>query len=162
MPSATTKRGFAYPGVCSSPRGGMIRHGMNEEIDMPDVLAEVRSGWVAGRGPQFLEAVHAAIVEALHTPPDDKVLRLVEHPPQHFAIPGSAGERFTHIEITMFAGRTLATKRTLYQAIVRNLERFGVPPKDVKIILIEVSAESVGMRGGIAACDLDIGYEIFV
>jgi hypothetical protein len=142
----------------------MIRHGtkLPEEIDMPDVLAEVRSGWVAGRGPQFLDAVHAAIVEALHTPQDDKVLRLVEHPPQHFAIPGSAGERFTHIEITMFAGRTLPTKRALYQAIVRNLEFFGVPPKDVKIILIEVSAESVGMRGGIAACDLDIGYEITV
>jgi hypothetical protein len=62
----------------------------------------------------------------------------------------------------MFAGRTVVTKRALYKAIVRNLERFGVPPKDVKIILIEVAAESVGMRGGIAACDLDIGYEIRV
>jgi phenylpyruvate tautomerase PptA (4-oxalocrotonate tautomerase family) len=132
------------------------------ETDMPDVLAEVRKGWVASRGVQFLDAIHAAIVETLHTPEDDKVLRLVEHPPEHFAIPGSAGERFTHIEITMFAGRTLATKRTLYHAIVRNLERFGVPPKDVKIILIEVSPESVGMRGGVAACDLDIGYEIRV
>jgi hypothetical protein len=129
---------------------------------MPDVLAEVRKGWIASRGSQFLDAIHAAIVEALHTPEGDKVLRLVEHPPEQFAIPGSAGERFTHIEITMFAGRTLATKRALYKAIVRNLESFGVPPKDVKIILIEISAESVGMRGGIAACDLDIGYEIRV
>ena len=129
---------------------------------MPDVLAEVRKGWVASRGVQFLDAIHAAIVETLHTPEDDKVLRLVEHPPEHFAIPGSAGERYTHIEITMFAGRTLETKRALYQAIVRNLERFGVPAKDVKIILIEVAAESVGMRGGVAACDLDIGYEIRV
>jgi hypothetical protein len=132
------------------------------ETDMPDVLAEVRKGWVASRGVQFLDAIHAAIVETLHTPEDDKVLRLVEHPPEHFAIPGSAGERYTHIEITMFAGRTLVTKRALYQAIVRNLERFGVPAKDVKIILIEVAAESVGMRGGVAACDLDIGYEIRV
>jgi hypothetical protein len=132
------------------------------ETDMPDVLAEVRKGWVASRGVQFLDAIHAAIVETLHSTEDDKVLRLVEHPPEHFAIPGSAGERFTHIEITMFAGRTLVTKRTLYHAIVRNLERFGVPPKDVKIILIEVAAESVGMRGGVAACDLDIGYEIKV
>jgi hypothetical protein len=132
------------------------------ETDMPDVLAEVRKGWVASRGVQFLDAIHAAIVETLHTPEDDKVLRLVEHPPEHFAIPGSAGERYTHIEITMFAGRTLETKRALYQAIVRNLERFGVPAKDVKIILIEVAAESVGMRGGVAACDLDIGYEIRV
>ena len=127
---------------------------------MPDVLAEVRSGWLIGRGSQFLGAIHAAIVEVLHTPEDDKVLRLVEHPPEHFAIPGAAGERYTHIEITMFAGRILATKRALYRAIVRNLEPFAVPPADVKIILIEVSAESVGMRGGVAACDLDIGYEI--
>jgi phenylpyruvate tautomerase PptA (4-oxalocrotonate tautomerase family) len=127
---------------------------------MPDVLAEVRRGWLAGRGTPFLDAIHAAIVETLHTPDDDKVLRLVEHPPEHFAIPGAADGRYTHIEITLFAGRTLATKRALYKAIVRNIESFGVPPQDVKIILIEVSAESVGMRGGLAACDLDIGYEI--
>jgi hypothetical protein len=37
-----------------------------------------------------------------------------------------------------------------------------VPANDVKIILIEVSPESVGMRGGVAACDLEIGYEIRV
>jgi hypothetical protein len=133
-----------------------------EEIDIPDVLAEVRSGWVGSRGSQFLDAIHAAIVEVLRTPEDDKVLRLAEHQPEHFAIPGSAGERFTHIEITMFAGRTLATKRALYRAIVNNLEPFGVPSNDVKIILIEVAAENVGMRGGVAACDLDIGYEIRV
>jgi hypothetical protein len=132
------------------------------EIDMPDVLAEVRKGWIADGGPRLLDAIHAGIVEALRTPEDDKVLRLVQHPPEDFAIPGSAGERYTHIEITMFAGRTLAAKRALYRAIVRNLERFGVPPDDVKIILIEVSPESVGMRGGTAACDLDIGYEIKV
>ena len=53
---------------------------------MPDVLAEVRRGWLAGRGSQFLDAIHAGIAEALHTPEDDKVLRLVEHPPEHFAI----------------------------------------------------------------------------
>ena len=129
---------------------------------MPDVLAEVRRGWLAGRASQFLDAIHAGIAEALHTPEDDKVLRLVEHPPEHFAIPGSAGEWYTHIEIALFAGRTLAARRALYKAIVRNLEPFGVPPQDVKIILIEVSAESVGMRGGIAACDLDIGYAIKV
>jgi hypothetical protein len=129
---------------------------------MPDVLAEVRSGWVASRGSQFLDAIHAAVAEALHTPEDDKVLRLVEHPPEHFAIPRSASERYTHIEITMFAGRTLAAKRALYKAIVRNLEPFGVPANDVKIILIEVSPGSVGMRGGVAASDLEIGYEIRV
>src|SRR5215469_16031389 len=125
---------------------------------MPDVLAEVRKGWIGENAPAFLDAVHAGIVEALHTPEDDKVLRLVEHSPSNFAIPRANGERYTHIEITMFAGRTLAAKRALYQAVVRNLKQFGVPPTDVKIILIEVTPESVGFRGGQAAADLDIGY----
>ena len=112
--------------------------------------------------PGLAEQLYAGIVEALHTPEDDKILRLVEHPPSHFTIPRLAGERYTHIEITMFEGRTLATKRALYQAIVGNLEPFGVPPADVKIILIEVTPESVGFRGGRAAADLDIGYAIEV
>ncbi len=129
---------------------------------MPDVLAEVRQGWIQARATPFLGAIHAAIVEALQTPEHDKVLRLVERPPTHFAIPASAGERYTHIEITLFAGRTLAAKRALYKAIVRHLEPFGVPANDIKVILIEVSPESVGMRGGLAASDLDIGYEIRV
>lgn len=129
---------------------------------MPDVLAEVRSGWLAGEGSRFLDAIQTAIADTLGAPKDDKILRLIEHSPSHFAIPASAGDKFTHIEITMFAGRTLATKRSLYQAITGNLEPFGVPANDIKIILIEVSPENVGMRGGIAACDLDIGYEIQV
>jgi len=56
----------------------------------------------------------------------------------------------------------LDLKRALYSAIVKNLEPFGVPPNDVKIILLEVSPSDVGMRGGRAACDLDLGYEIAI
>lgn len=127
---------------------------------MPDVLVEVRRGWLEGQGPSFLDAIQTAMVETLGIPAHDKILRLVEHAPDHFAIPESASERFTHIEITLFAGRSLATKRALYEAIVLHLEVFGVPPGDIKIILIEVSRDSVGMRGGKPASELDLGYDI--
>ena len=114
---------------------------------MPDLLVEVRRGCLAGRGSQFLDAIHAGIAEALHTPGRrDKVLRLVERPPEPLAIPGSAGERYTHIEITLFAA---GPSRPGARSIRRSSESRTVrrPPQDVKIILIEVSAESVGMRG---------------
>src|SRR5450631_3724626 len=117
------------------------------ECDMPDVLVEVRGAWLGSQKSRFLEAIRAAMVEALQTPKDDKVLRLTEHKAEQFAIPQSAGDKYTHIELTMFVGRSLAAKRALYKAIVRNLEPFGVPPNDVKMILIEVSPENVGMRG---------------
>ena len=129
---------------------------------MPDVLIETREGWLGGQAPQFLIAIQDAISQALRTPVHDKILRLVEHARDNFSIPDWAGERFTHIEITMFPGRAVATKRALYQAIVEKLERFGVPANDVKIILIEVPRENVGMRGGNAASDFDIGYETAV
>ena len=70
--------------------------------------------------------------------------------------------QYTHIVIAMFAGRSLSAKRALYQAIVRHLEPFGVPPGDVRIILHEVPRENVGMQGGKAAIDLELGYEVRV
>jgi phenylpyruvate tautomerase PptA (4-oxalocrotonate tautomerase family) len=76
--------------------------------------------------------------------------------------PRAFGEKFTRIEITMFTGRSLDAKRKLYKAIVRNLEPFGVPANDVKIVPVEVPPENWGLRGGRAACDVDLGFELRV
>jgi phenylpyruvate tautomerase PptA (4-oxalocrotonate tautomerase family) len=129
---------------------------------MPDVLVEVKGSWLADRKIQFAEAIHAALVETLKTPEDDKALRVIEHAPDNFTIPRAAGHTYTRIEIVMFAGRSRETKRALYKTIVAHLAPFGVPGADIKIVLIEVPAENVGFRGGKAACDIDIGYEVQV
>jgi hypothetical protein len=73
-----------------------------------------------------------------------------------------AGEKFTRIEITMFVGRSREAKRALHREIVRRLTPFGVPAEDVKIVLVEVPTENVGIRGGQAACDVDLGYVLSV
>ena len=129
---------------------------------MPNVLVETRGGWLGAKRTALLDAMRAATVEALRIPADALVLRLIEHPMECFAVPDGAAERYTHIVIQMFAGRSLSAKRALYQAIVRNLEPFGVPPSDVRIILNEVPLENVGMQGGKAAVDLELGYEVRV
>jgi len=132
------------------------------EDSMPDVLIEVRGHWLKERKVEFIRAIEDGIASSLQTPKDDKILRLVEHAPENFSIPRWAGDYFTHIEITMFKGRSTEVKRELYRTIVKNLEPFGVPPNDVKVILLEVLPSEVGMRGGRAACDLEIGYEIAI
>ena len=129
---------------------------------MPDILVEVRSGWLGERKGEFLDAIHAALVAALHTPPDDKIVRLIEHPRDNFIIPAGMSEKFTRIQIEMFAGRSVDAKRALYKEIVRSLTPFGVPANDVKIVLIEVPKDNVGFRGGQAACDIDLGYSVSV
>jgi phenylpyruvate tautomerase PptA (4-oxalocrotonate tautomerase family) len=129
---------------------------------MPDVLIEVKGSWLGQGKAQFIEAIHVALVETLRTPSEDKVLRLVEYAAEDFVTPPPMSGKFTHIEVTMFAGRSGETKRALYKAIVRNLEPFGVPPEEVKVVLLEVTSENVGLRGGKAASDVDLGYEIHV
>ena len=70
--------------------------------------------------------------------------------------------RFTLVSIDMFAGRTLGAKKSLYQAIVRNLAAFGIPADHVKVLLREIPAENWGIRGGIPASEIELGFDIKV
>ena len=53
-------------------------------------------------------------------------------------------------------------KRALYRGIVEKLEGLGVPRDHVKILLRELPKENWGIRGGQAACDLELGFKIEV
>ncbi len=128
---------------------------------MPNTTIETRTGWIAD-APAVIEAVQAALREALRLPEWDRTLRLIEHAADHFAVPPGRGPRYTLIEVTMFSGRSLAAKRALYQAIVRNLGTLGVPPEDIKITLVEVPPENWGIRGGRPASEVDLGFAIEV
>jgi hypothetical protein len=51
-------------------------------------------------------------------------------------------ERYTHISIDAFTGRSLKAKRKLYKTIVANLEPFEIPPDHVEILLRELPKEN--------------------
>jgi len=46
--------------------------------------------------------------------------------------------------------------------LAANVERVGIPPEDLVIVIHDVPLESWGVRGGQAACDVDIGFKIEV
>ena len=129
---------------------------------MPDILVEVKDGWIGSQKKELLLAIHGALIESIKTDPEDKVIRLVEHSSEDFIIPTPAGEKFIRIEITMFICRSIEAKRMLYKAMVRTLLPFGIPAKDIKIVLIEVPLENVGIRGGQAASDIQLSYDVRV
>lgn len=128
---------------------------------MPNTTIETCSGWI-GEAAAVINAVHSALREALHLPEWDRTLRLIEHRPSHFACPPGKGPRYTLVEVTMFAGRSIDAKRSLYEAIVRNLGALGVPADDIKITLIEVPQDNWGVRGGQPASEISLGFKIDV
>jgi phenylpyruvate tautomerase PptA (4-oxalocrotonate tautomerase family) len=128
---------------------------------MPNTLIATRAGWITDPGA-VIDAVQSALREALKIPVGDRTLRLIEHPPSHFAVPPGRGEKFILVEVTMFSGRSMSAKRTLYQAIVRNLAALDVPPSDIKITLLETPPDNWGIRGGMPASEIDLGFKIDV
>jgi phenylpyruvate tautomerase PptA (4-oxalocrotonate tautomerase family) len=129
---------------------------------MPSTRIETGAGWIGHRHQDVIDAVQTALQDALHIPDWDRDVVLTEHPLDKRIIPCGRSERFTRIEIVMFAGRSPAAKRALYGAICDNFEALGVPRNEVKIVLIETPRENWGIRGGQSAADIDLGFEIAV
>ncbi len=129
---------------------------------MPLAKIEVRKTWQPEQVQAMIEAVYRAQLEALKLPGHDRQIRYVEHRPEHFHVPPGKTENYTLIEITLFCGRSLEAKRALYQAIVRNLGVLGIAPDDIFIVLHEVPLDNWGIRGGVPASEVDLGFRIEV
>ncbi len=131
---------------------------------MPSALIETRQNYSPEIEIGIMDAVHSALCEAFKITPTDKNIRLLVHEPHRFAYPmdHEQPETYTHISIDCFAGRTIQAKRLLYKAIVKNLSCYGIPAKNIKILLREITTENWGIRGGQAACDVELGFDINV
>ena len=133
-------------------------------LTVPHVLVEVRRRYTTAEEVAIIDAVHAALVAGFRIPPQDKHLRLIVHEPHRFAVPPTLSdpESYTLVTIDCFAGRSVAAKRQLYGEIVDRLAALDIPRDHVGIALRESELENWGIRGGQAACDVDLGFEVHV
>lgn len=129
---------------------------------MPLTKIEVRRRRTPQEISAMIEAVYLAQREALKLPEHDRQIRYIEHSPECFAVPQGKTENYTLVEITMFSGRSVAAKKALYQTIVLRLEALGIPRAEVFIVLNEQPLENWGIRGGIPASELDLGFKVDV
>ncbi len=118
--------------------------------------------WARGREMDLIDAVQSAFLTAIKTPEWDRDIIVELFDKNCRIVPAGKSERYTRIEIKLFSGRSLQAKRNLYQAIVKNLELLGVPNSEIKILLIEIPAQDWGIRGGVPASEVDMGYQIDV
>lgn len=139
-------------------------HKIDNIEDLPNAehSIHVRQQYHHNQEQAMIHAVHSALLTAFQLPKNDRLIRFFVHEPDHFAYPLhlSKPEYFTLIEIDCFVGRTIATKRELYQQIVRNLGALDIPADHISILIRESTLENWGIRGGQAASDIDLGFQI--
>jgi phenylpyruvate tautomerase PptA (4-oxalocrotonate tautomerase family) len=129
---------------------------------MPNVTIEVRKCYTKDQEQAIIDAVHAALMAGIKTPAWDRTIRLVVHEPHRFATPPDKDERYTLVDIDLFPGRSLDAKKALYRAIVDQLEKFGIPADHIKVLLRESAAQNWGVRGGLPASEVDLGFKVDV
>ena len=122
----------------------------------------VTGSWVRGSERKVIEAVQSALRDTLKIPDYDRDVVLDIYDETTRIVLTGRSQRYTRVEVTLFAGRSMEAKRALYKAMVANLAELGVPETEVKTVLIEVPAENWGLRGGHPASELDLGFKIDV
>ena len=102
-----------------------------------------------------------ALLDAFKIPENDRNQRIFEFEPENFDIPEEKTSNYTMIEIDVFPGRSLDAKRKLYQKIVQNLNE-QIQPNDILVVLKEPPLDNWGVRGGMPASEIDLGFKLDV
>ena len=107
-------------------------------------------------------ALHNCIVEAFSYPENKRAHRFFYLDAEDFYYPEGRSEEYTIIEISLFEGRSLESKKNLYRLIFERFEtELGISPNDVEITLTETPLYNWGIRGK-AADELVLDYKVRV
>ncbi len=128
---------------------------------MPLVKVEIIKGKNIEHKKAILDGIHSALVEAIKILDQDRTQRLYELESTNFEKSSNKTENFTLIEITMFKGRSLESKKNLYSKIVEKLAKSpGIDGNDIIIVIHEPALENWGIRGGKIPSEINLGYKI--
>jgi phenylpyruvate tautomerase PptA (4-oxalocrotonate tautomerase family) len=93
-------------------------------------------------------AIHSCIVEALQFPPDKRAHRFFPMAAEDFYFPASASPRYTIIEISMFEGRAIETRKDLIRLLFsRVCELCDRKPNEIEVTITETPRHNWGFRG---------------
>ncbi|MGZ7209199.1 MAG: tautomerase family protein [Methanobacterium sp.] len=128
----------------------------------PLVKIEILKGKSEEYKKALLDGIHDALVESIKIPDNDRFQRLYELEEDNFEYPDTKTDNVTIIEIVMFQGRSIDSKKALYESIICKLDLDpGIDGEDITIVLHESPLENWGIRGK-PASEVDLGFNINV
>lgn len=120
------------------------------------------SSFLATSGAAISDLVHACAVEALGLPAEKRFHRVLALEPEAFFTPPDRSERYLIIEVIMFSGRSVETKKTFYRLLYeRAAAELKIEPIDLEIVILEAPRHDWGIRGR-AGDELDLAYQVEV
>jgi phenylpyruvate tautomerase PptA (4-oxalocrotonate tautomerase family) len=110
---------------------------------------------------QLSDAIHEAAVSALQLPVDKRFHRFVPLDRDCFIAPPDRSHDYTVIEVSMFEGRSAATKKSLILELFRTTSAIGLSVQDVEVTITETPRANWGIRG-VPGDELQLSYQVEV
>lgn len=99
------------------------------------------------------------MVDILKLPIDKKFHRFLMMEKHGFFFPPSRSDDYIIIEIVMFHGRSIETKKKLINSLFKSIqEELGISTQDIEIIIIESPKHNWGIRG-LPGDELSLNYK---
>jgi phenylpyruvate tautomerase PptA (4-oxalocrotonate tautomerase family) len=108
------------------------------------------------------DAIHSCVVDALQFPPDKRAHRFFPMEAEDFYYPGSASARYTIIEISMFEGREVETRKNLIRLLFARIgQRCDRKPNEIEVTITETPRHNWGFRG-LPGDEIGLNYKVNV
>jgi phenylpyruvate tautomerase PptA (4-oxalocrotonate tautomerase family) len=123
---------------------------------MPLVRISLQAGKSAAYKRKLADAAHAALVETLNAPADDRFQIVTEHAAEDLIVdPHFLGidrsRDVVIIQVALRQGRTVEMKQAFYRRTVERLhDAVGLRPEDVVITLVENDLPDWSFGNGVA------------
>lgn len=101
------------------------------------------------------------MMEHLALPPEKRFHRFFAFETEDYLFPNDRSENYLILEISMFEGRELETKKALIRALFCNLSALGFAANDVEITISESPRANWGIRG-LPGDELGLSYKVEV
>jgi phenylpyruvate tautomerase PptA (4-oxalocrotonate tautomerase family) len=106
--------------------------------------------------------VHSCVVDALQFPRDKRAHRFFSLDAGDFIYPAGRTDRYTIIEISMFEGRSVETRKRLIRLLFERIHaELGIKPQDVEVTITETPKHNWGFRG-LPGDEIDLNYKVDV
>ena len=108
------------------------------------------------------DVIHSCVVDALQFPADKRAHRFFPLDARDFFYPAGRTERYTVIEISMFEGRSVETKKRLIRLLFERIHaEMGISSQDVEVTITETPKHNWGFRG-LPGDEISLNYKIDV
>ena len=117
------------------------------------------SSFLSGNTAQLSDAIHRASTAGLGLPEEKRFHRFLPLEEWQFFAPSDRSEQYLIIEVSMFEGRPLETKKHFYVRLTEELGREGVSAQDIEVTLTETPRHNWLIRG-LPADELELTYRV--